>query len=237
MSKNTTNYLNDEYKYCCDTKTAEHISKMLKVGSSYKFIHNGCDNVGFIIISDYGYNIARLVDKNGGKNRLLSSSYYFNGKTTPLEIRDILFNGATAYEDVVTKKESPFIIRYKHTFMSEEDWNSSYTPNISTSKYRSVDKALNSLGALMVSANDGEVVSRRPDLAFMEASKRIVNERKKFVADAPGDSFPIVEAFAIWSNYDAETGLILSDQFDSCEPLVYTFNIYKNKSQMLTNPM
>jgi hypothetical protein len=224
-----------DWHWCNDTKKYEHKDNIIKFKTQgIKLIRHGRGKIGFVVTDEKGFTVVRTVQM---KDRSLLSTYYFNGSPTVQEIRDRLFNNARRYSTMEKKKKKPYGIIYRYGVLDEDEWKRTYEPNTVFTKYKTVDKAFKSLGKCITNTDGDEILSASPEESFLKTCERIKTHRNFFANRVRTSTLPVVEVYAMWSNYDPETLLVVQDDYDAYEPLHYTFNRFDDIDQMKNHPM
>lgn len=220
-----------DYIYCQQTQGWEKKDKVIRVnGAGLRFLFHGRGRFGFITYEDGGFTIAKVFTY---LKREYCSSYYFNGKPSPDEIRKVLFDSSRHISTIMKRGiRNPYKASCRHAFVPVKDWDKAYNENTIHAKSRIEDKALKSMGNCISFAKDCfEFSSAFPNIAMTRIHREIAKRRKAFIKQIAID-FPIVEIYAIWVNYDPETMYVIGDTYDACEPLIYTFNKFESISEI-----
>ena len=213
-------------EYCQDTKTYLSKDKLVKVNSSqWYLLRDGPGDIKYTVtVLDESSTVIRLFDKK--KKRL--STHRFREIMTSDQAKDWMLDCRFIRRKDIGKR--PYRSIYRHIFLSKEEWDEKYKPNDNIRKKyasRRTDKALNSLYDIIEEADGDEYKSGIYSASINMAYLALNAKRKSYTGD-----YPVVEVFAIWSNYDTETGLVLPAGYDESDPLYYAFNTFNSKEEI-----
>lgn len=224
-----------DYVFVSDVDGWVHKDRVIKFrGTSPKFIHHGRGKIGFCVLNDYGFTIVKTVVI---KSKDVCSTYYFNGKPDIAEIRQRLFENARHVNTVRKSHLKPFGVIYRYGILPADRWDELYEPNTIFTKYKATDKAFKSLGKCISSTDGDEIRGDTAHHVFFQASRRIARMRNRFIVSSSDNDLPVVEVYAIWSNYDPETSYVIKEDYDAFEPLHYTFNRFSSIQEMKQFPL
>ena len=235
MTKKINKESHPDYFWCKEKNRHVHKDDLIKLRDhGIRYLYHGRGNISFVVIEDYGFTIVKTFGK---KNKDFCSNYWFNGKPELEEIKARLFDGSRHYTTIERRSDKHYGVIYRYGIIPAEDWSATYEPNVVFTKYKTIDRAFKSLSKCISTADGGEILCETPYKAFGKASRRIRTMRKSFIEKSDDEDLPVVEVYAIWSNYDPETSYIIQNDYDAFEPLHYTFNRFNSLTQMAQHPM
>lgn len=213
----TKNEFND---WCTDTNSFELKTKLIYLGSKKYLLRHGRGSLGFICIHKGDFTVAQIYTK---KDKEYLSTRRFNRKVEPKKVKELIFDNAIHVVDAKKKSSRPFRVMYKQAIISIEVFKDKFKPNtIMKRSYTSTGKdlALVSLSELLEDIQARRFSSGKFHTAIKSARKAINTSVELYKGNLPA-----VNVYAIWTNFDPESNLITTKNYNSGEPLLYKYDV------------
>lgn len=220
-----------DYIYCSETKAYEHKSTLVKIKNTPKKLRHGSGRIGFVLFEHSGFTAVRFYDLKAGKEL---NTVLLNGDLKHDEVKKLLFDEVETLKAAKRRSVKPFKGIFRHIFLSKEDFDKKFERNSFTRKKYSAykDKALISIGDIIKESDGGELVSAHPSGIFRRAANVIHRYRSEYDGE-----FPCVQVFALWLNYNAETRLVNTGEYDASEPMHYSYCVFETREEMEEYPL
>jgi hypothetical protein len=217
-------------EWCDETRKFELKTDLVTIANKKYLLRHGTGIIWFCVRYLNDYTIAYLYEK---KTLSYLSSKRWDKKLTPAEIKTLIFDKTfhIAYLKKIDNK--PYKVSLKHKIVTLAEFKDKFKPNDEIKKsYTSTSKdaALSSLSNILSDVEfvkfDAGTFSSAINSAIRSISHDIHKATKKE---------KLISVYAIWSNFDPESRLVMTK--DSCnrEPLYYQYETITCSSQSNTN--
>ncbi len=219
-SKITTYIKSPLTDYCDETKNFQPKTRLVSFSNKKYLLRHGAGSLGFIVIHKNDFTIAHI---HRIKDKDWISTRRFSGKLTWKKVKKLLFKHAVHIADLKKKEEKPFKTIHRQIVMPMKEFEDKFKPNEQMKKsYASTakDTALTSLSTILEDRDIVEMDAGTHSAALNNVSKSVGFTKHSYKGDRPA-----VSIHAIWCNFDPESKLVNTGDFDIGEPVFYQYEV------------
>lgn len=206
--------------YCDETKNYQPKDKLISFSNKKYLIRHGIGSLGFVTIFKNDFTIAHVYRK---KDKDWVTTRRFSGKLGWRKIKELLFENAIHISDARKKTGAPFKTIHKHIILPMKEFEEKFEPNEQMKKsYASTakDTVLTSLSSILEGEQSYHMQAGTHSAVLNQVTKAISFGKNSYCGDLPAMSI-----HAVWCNFDPESKLVNTAQYDIGEPVLYQYEM------------
>jgi hypothetical protein len=206
--------------YCDETKNYQPKDRLISFSNKKYLIRHGIGSLGFVTMHKNDFTIAHVYRK---KDKDWITTRRFSGKLGWRRIRELLFENSIHIADAKKETDRPFKTIHKHIVLPMKEFKEKFEPNEQMKKsYTSTakDTALTSLSSILEDEQSYHMEAGTHSAVLNHVTKAIAFGKNSYCGDLPAMSI-----HAVWCNFDPESKLVNTGEYDVGEPVLYQYEL------------